>query len=1687
MSTVSKSTTSSNAFALSPGLRALLRRLGISVVILLAIAYLTLFGLMMAERGRKGLPAEPLRATIETLSWVVDYLVGHPTTYYWHREDVSALGLVIALFGRSAGLLLLALCIATVVGVPLGIAAALLRRIRGAPPVLLISVLGISTPSFLLAMLFWMLNIQISRLLGLDKAPLPPAGFGWDVHMVMPALVLATRPLAQIVQITYISMSDVLREDYIRTAQAKGLAWRVVINRHALRNVLIPILTTLGTSLRFSLASLPVVECFFAWPGVGLALLQAIELEISSLVTDLIVSLGFLFLLINLALEVIYQIVDPRLRDVRAEEHRVEQPEGRAQHTWQERLADLKNTLADWWADLRQRLLGSRRKPSRLSPRPVQVSDADSIESRTRSAWRHIVRSFFGNPALLIGMLLVLAFCGLALFGERWTEADPSETHGAMIIEGQIDGPPFRPSSVFPWGSDHIGRDVQALVLTGAKRTLTLALAGTLARVLLGTVLGVLAGWWRGGWFDRLVTALVAVWAAFPVTLFAMILILALGIQQGKSVFIVALCVVGWGEIAQFVRGQVIRIKPELYIDAARAVGARSGRILTWHVLPHLLAPLLVLTVLEIGGVLMLLAELGFLNIFLGGGFKVELFGEQVSHFSDVPEWGALLANIRDWWRSYPWMAWYPGVAFFVAILAFNLWGEGLRRFLDEARINLSRLMNRYTIVAIGALVLGVVLVLRSTAPVALYRSQAQAFDAQRALEDIRVLSSSQFQGRETGTPGANLAAEYIAGRMERIGLFPAGENETYTQTLPCPRFHLVETPRLEVLDTQGGVAEALIYRQHFVEYVYLLPTHGEGTGAVVGLALGPDPEMPGMDPYGLGNLDLGDKVVIMHEADMTRVNVTGMAGVLFISDDPLKLQHKKYLFGGDDAATLGWFPSKFVPVMYITPETANRLLITASSSLAELNRLTEGLQPGRVALTDLGTTVRLKIVGEMNEDPVDECHNVIGFIPGTGAAMGPRRGEGLDDRVILVSANYDGLGIGPSDTFYPGANDNASGVAAMLEMARILKESPVQPKKTVVFAAWSGGERGEGLSVTNVMGAKIGFSELTVEAVIELSGVATGDGQGIALGQGTSFRLVQLYQEAADRLSVSTTTRGRGPQFGMFTRPGFGGRSALTAYVSWDGSDRTAHTSADTIETIDPDKMRQVGQATLLVVSVLGQAAAEDAAVGPLSPADDYVHGAAMFDEEQAMKHVEYLASDELGGRRPGSPGGRAAGDYIAAHFTEYGLEPAGTDDTCFQPFTTPITTLVELPVLTVIPPPGQVEGKEALTHTYAYRADYIAHTRRYLGPGEARGQVVWLNECGRKDFAGQDIPDKIVLCHHPRSLDDLYKMIEQAREHQVGGLLLLVQTGRGPEFRYGYVGIDPETIPAYAISEVVAQDLLIGSDYALDDLVRPFTATPLSTTVHMRVTMEEREVEARNVLGMLPGSDPEHRDEIVIVGAHYDHMGTDPDGAVYNGANDNAAGVAAVLEIARLWHMQGFRPARSVLFIAWDDHERGRRRGSQYYVQHPIYPLDQTVAVLNLDVIGVGDEVSMGGEGAMAAQLQASARVYSVTVHFDPSFIGEGMSFAWEAGVPAGNLAGELDPAYHTTYDDAQNINPAILRTIGVLSTHTLAAWSGGGPGLPLPTGRRYLWDWIIPTPTCGPSRPPGAMICDHGEWRR
>lgn len=212
----------------------------------------------------------------------------------------------------SLGLLVVALVLAALVGLIVGTGAALRRTTRFSGLLLFASVLGISTPSFFAAMLLIWFGVWLYRITGAHLFPI--SGFGWDAHLILPTLVLAARPAAAVTRLSYNALVEVLEADYVRTARSKGLRPLVVLVQHVLRNAGVPILTTMGVSLRFSLAILPIVEYIFSWPGIGLGLLTAIQAQDATAVVGMTLPLVLLFVLINLLLELLYLFVDPRLR-----------------------------------------------------------------------------------------------------------------------------------------------------------------------------------------------------------------------------------------------------------------------------------------------------------------------------------------------------------------------------------------------------------------------------------------------------------------------------------------------------------------------------------------------------------------------------------------------------------------------------------------------------------------------------------------------------------------------------------------------------------------------------------------------------------------------------------------------------------------------------------------------------------------------------------------------------------------------------------------------------------------------------------------------------------------------------------------------------------------------------------------------------------------------------------------------------------------------------------------------------------------------------------------------------------------------------------------------------------------------------------------------------------------------------
>ncbi|MCB0244421.1 MAG: ABC transporter permease subunit, partial [Anaerolineae bacterium] len=520
---------------------------------------------------------------------------------------------------KSIALLTVSLLFATVIGILLGYLAGKRRNSNVSLVFILVSIIGVSIPSFFAALLLQLLMVRWAKTTG-SLPPLPIGGFGWDKHIILPALVLAARPVAQIARVTFVTLGTLLGMDYVRTAQGKGLLPRQIWRGHIWRNALIPILTTIGISLRFSLSSLPVVEYFFGWPGMGFTLLKSISKQDDLLTVALVMVMGLIFIVVNLALDISYRFIDPQLRDsisnIAHEDKR--RFVGRIRDGLGSVAGFLRyNEITDFFRQ------AFRRRSAEPEPSPFADvaaahnelfdSAADVYRTQRRRAWW---RATMGNLPFMVGGFLVLALLSILVFGPSLTPHNPYTTRGLTIIDGEFLVPPFEPGTTYPLGTDVLGRDIASLILSGAQQTLILAVLAVGARLLIGFVLGAIAGWKSGSWIDRLVMGVAEVLSAFPALVLAMIIVLAMGIRQGMGVFVVALCVVGWGETMLYVRGEVMAIRPRPYIESAVAVGVRTTRMMVAHVLPILLAALISLAALEMGAVLMLLGELGFVGIF---------------------------------------------------------------------------------------------------------------------------------------------------------------------------------------------------------------------------------------------------------------------------------------------------------------------------------------------------------------------------------------------------------------------------------------------------------------------------------------------------------------------------------------------------------------------------------------------------------------------------------------------------------------------------------------------------------------------------------------------------------------------------------------------------------------------------------------------------------------------------------------------------------------------------------------------------------------------------------------------------------------------------------------------------------------------------------------------------------------
>jgi peptide/nickel transport system permease protein len=385
------------------------------------------------------------------------------------------------------------------------------------------------------------------------------------------------------------------------------------------------------------------------------------------------------------------------------------------------------------------------------------------------------LRQILSYPPLTLGLILVLALVFVVWFAPNLSSYDPY-----LITQSQrpyydaeikkLISPPFEMGPEYPLGTDQWGNDLMSLVLYGARVTLIAGLYITIARILLGAVLGALAGWYEETFIDRAINSLGTILGAVPILLSSIVLIYALDIHEGLWVFVVALSVLGWFETAQLVRGEVMRIKRTNYVEAAEAVGLTNLQIGVRHVLPNVLSYLIVVTALEMGAVLLLVAELAFLGVFIGGGtrYNDDPFSPRIVLLREVPEWGAMVAQGVRYIRSHPNMVLAPGFAFFISITAVNALGEGLRWMFTRWPFSTGIFLKKRSLVALGVFVLVSAVILNQTSPRASFRNVSEQIDSENVWARVEIMQMMQADNSEDS---GGLISEYIASEMEDMGM----------------------------------------------------------------------------------------------------------------------------------------------------------------------------------------------------------------------------------------------------------------------------------------------------------------------------------------------------------------------------------------------------------------------------------------------------------------------------------------------------------------------------------------------------------------------------------------------------------------------------------------------------------------------------------------------------------------------------------------------------------------------------------------------------------------------------------------------------------------------------------------------------------------------------------------------------
>ncbi|MEO9188673.1 MAG: ABC transporter permease [Acetobacteraceae bacterium] len=290
----------------------------------------------------------------------------------------------------------------------------------------------------------------------------------------------------------------------------------------------------------------------------------------------------------------------------------------------------------------------------------VALTSAASTRARSVRRLRFLVWIVARNPSTLLGLSLVTAFLVLAAFG--WLIVpDPRDATGAMHLANKL----LPPSAAHWFGTDEMGDDIFTRVVMGTRTSLWVGLTITVIAALVGTPLGVAAGYF-GGRTRAAIMRVTDVFLCVPGLVLALAIVAALG--PGILHGVIALAIVWWPGYVRLIEAKALTLRGEPFVEAAQTMGASHTRILAAHILPNCLSPLVIKASMDMGLAILAAASLGFIGL----GAK-----------PPAPEWGAMIATARSYMPDYWWYSVFPGLFIFLTVLGFNLFGDGLRDILD--------------------------------------------------------------------------------------------------------------------------------------------------------------------------------------------------------------------------------------------------------------------------------------------------------------------------------------------------------------------------------------------------------------------------------------------------------------------------------------------------------------------------------------------------------------------------------------------------------------------------------------------------------------------------------------------------------------------------------------------------------------------------------------------------------------------------------------------------------------------------------------------------------------------------------------------------------------------------------------------------------------------------------------------